>query len=129
MAIKIDKVVTAYIQLRDKKAVMKKEYDEAKAEIDSQLTDLENFIMEQTNLLGVDSFKTEAGTAYRHEVISATVGDWDKTLQFIQNNDAWNLLEHRVSKKAVEEYKEAHGEVPPGVNFNSMYAIGVRRSS
>lgn len=126
--LKIDKVVTAYIQLRDKKAEMKKAYDLAKADIDSQLETLENFIMEKTNELGVDSFKTSEGTAYRYETVSATVADWDKTLAFVQENNAWNMLEHRVSKKAVEEYKAEHGAIPPGINFTSMYTIGVRRS-
>lgn len=125
---KIDKVVTAYIQLRDKKAAMKKEFDLATADINAQLETLENFIMEKTNELGVDSFKTAEGTAYRYETVSATVGDWDKTLAFIQETGAWNMLEKRVSKKFVEEYKEANGEIPPGVNFTSMYTIGVRRS-
>lgn len=125
---KIDKVVTAYIQLRDKKAQMKKEFDLATADITAQLETLENFIMEQSNVLGVDSFKTAAGTAYKHETVSATVEDWDKTLAFVQENSAWNMLEKRVSKKAVEEYKEAHGEIPPGVKYSSMYTIGVRRT-
>lgn len=128
MDIKIDKVVNTYIKLRDKKAAMKKVFDGETAAINEQLETLENFIMQKAQELGVDSFKTDAGTAYRYETVSATVADWDKSLAFIQEQGAWNLLEHRVSKKAVEEYKEAHGEIPPGINYTSMFSIGVRRS-
>lgn len=128
MDIKIDKVVNTYIKLRDKKAAMKKVFDGETAAINEQLETLENFIMQKAQELGVDSFKTDAGTAYRYETVSATVADWDKSLAFIQEQGAWNLLEHRVSKKAVEEYKETHGEIPPGINYTSMFSIGVRRS-
>jgi hypothetical protein len=38
------------------------------------------------------------------------------------------MLERRVNKTAVEEFKAEHGEIPPGVNTRQEIVINVRRS-
>lgn len=125
---RIDDVVRGYIQLRDQKAKLKAKYEQEVEGLDTKMAVLEGFMLQEVEATGVDSFKTAGGTAYRYSQNSATVADWDTTLNFIRANEMWNLLERRVNKTVVEEYRQEHQQLPPGVNFNSIYKIGFRRS-
>jgi hypothetical protein len=126
-AVKLDAIVERYIQLRDKKAEMKKAFDKSVEDIDNALAKLENFLLGTLQSQGVDSVKTPAGTAYRTTKTSATVEDWDAALAFIKENDAWNMLDKKVNKTAVVEYKDAHKALPPGVKWREEFAVNVRR--
>lgn len=126
MASKINEVVAAYRKLRDQHAKLKKEFELAAAEITSKMDTLEAYMLAQTAELGVDSFKTEYGTCYKYHATSATVANWDEAIRFIRDNELWNLLERRVSKKAVEEYKEEHDLYPPGVDVRTVAKMGFR---
>lgn len=125
---RIDDVVRGYIQLRDQKAKLKAKYENEVEGLNTKMAVLEGFMLQEVEATGVDSFKTADGTAYRYSQNSATVADWDTLLHFIQSNEMWNLLERRVSKLVVEEYRQEHQQLPPGVKFSSIYKIGFQRS-
>lgn len=124
----MEELVEKYIQLRDKKAEIAAAYKEKVAKLDATLTKIEGVLLSQFDELGMESVRTKAGTAYKSSRASATVADWDTVLAYIQQNNLWNMLDHRVSKKAVEEFKEAHGDLPPGVNWREEIVVNVRRS-
>ena len=126
MATKINDVVSAYRKLRDLRAKNKKEFELADQVHADKMQLLEAYMLEQTALLGVDSFKTEDGTAYKYHATSVTTSDWDTTFNFIRTNELWNMIEHRVSKKAVEEYKEVNEVYPPGLNIVTIAKMGFR---
>lgn len=126
---KINEIVDKYIVLRDKKASIKKEYDEKAAKIDQVMEKMEGVILKHFDETGAESLRTEAGTAYKSNRTSATVADWDAFLAHVQKHEAWELLEHRAAKKAVEEYKAANDDVPPGVNWRSEIVVNIRRGS
>jgi hypothetical protein len=121
-------MVEKYIALRDKKAQITAEYKEKVAGIDEVLTKVEAALLHQFKTMGVESVRTSCGTAFRSTRYSATVADWDSVLDFIKNNGHWQMLDHRVSKKAVEEYREEHGDLPPGVNWREEVTVNVRRA-
>lgn len=126
---KISSVVDGYIKLRDKKAALKAGYDAEVAPIEAQLEKLEAYLLAESDKLGVQSFKTPLGTAYKATRVSTTVAAWDDFKNWVVSNDAWHFLEHRVSKAAVEEYrKESDGAVPPGVNISITNTFNVRRN-
>lgn len=124
----IDQIVDGYIQLRDRKAKLKADYDAAVAPIDELMAKAEARIREEFQSTGIKSAKTANGTAYLQERTSATAADWDMTLQFIRDNDAWHMLERRVNKTAVDEYFAQTKELPPGVNYRRELVVNVRRS-
>ena len=125
----IAKRVEIYIKLRDRRAKRKAAFElEDESDKKHQET-IEAQIMEQFNADGTDSLKTEFGTAYRTIRTSATVADWDATLDYVKGNDFWSLLEKRVNKTAVEDFIELNdGALPPGINITRTQAINVRRS-
>jgi hypothetical protein len=124
---KFDEVVAGYIKLRDKKAVIKAEYDAKIAKIDEVLDRIEGKLIAHFQETGLESIRTEAGTAYKSTRVSAPVADWDALLSHILVTENYQLLERRVSKKAVEEYKSANDDLPPGVSWREEVVVNVRR--
>lgn len=121
-------LVEKYITLRDRRDTVMREAKEKAAKFDTVLDKIEAVILATFDDVGVDSVKTGAGTAYKSKRTSAKVADWDTVLHYIAEHGLWNMLERRVAKVAVEEYKDAHGELPPGVDWREEITINVRRS-
>ena len=57
----------------------------------------------------------------------ANIADWDEVVQFIKDNDAYDLFEKRVSKTAVRGYIDQNNAVPAGVNYGTKLSVNIRR--
>lgn len=125
---KIEELVEKYVALRDRKAGMKAKYDAEVAKVDDVMDRVEAALLKHFDTVGVESVSTKSGTAYKSTRNSATVADWDSFLGFVKQQDAWNFLEHRCSKAAVEEFRAANDDLPPGVNYRSEVVVNIRRS-
>ena len=129
----VDDLTAKYIELRDRIATITKEAEEAASKLKDIQEAIADKIKEIMHEQGVTSLKTPHGTAYIAYRESATVADWDVLLGFIKAQEAWDLLERRVSKTAVKDRMEEdrHGqyqhEPPPGVNFVRIEGVNVRR--
>ena len=123
----INLIVTKYIQLRDKKGELKAEYDAKVSKIDEVMDKVEAKLLQHFAETGLESVRTDAGTAYKSSRVSATVADWDSLLSHILATEDYQLLEHRVSKKAVEEFKAVNDDLPPGVNWREEVIVNIRR--
>ena len=127
---KLSEAVEVYIKLRDKKAQMKAAFDADVSPINDKLAKLEAKLMEVFNTTGMDSVKTEFGTAYTVNRSTASVADREIFMDYVKNNEEWSLLEVRVSKTAVDQFREANdNEMPPGVNLRVERVVNVRRST
>jgi hypothetical protein len=127
MDVTVEQVVAAYMKLRDKKKAIEAEADSKVQEIVQKMEKFEAWIREKATEQGVTSFKTNAGTAFLTTVDFANVADWDAVLTFIKTNEAYDMLERRISKTAVRSYIEAHKEVPAGVNYGTKLSVNVRK--
>ena len=125
---KISELVAMYIQIRDKKAEYKAKYEANLAKIEGNLDKIEAKLLQVFEESGMDSVKTEAGTAYKATRVSVTTGDKDAFMEFVRTNDEWPLLEVRPSKSAVEQYREQHDDLPPGINWRAEQVVNIRRS-
>lgn len=125
---KLNELIEKYVQLRDRKAQLKAEYDGKVAQIDAVLEKTEAVILRAFDEAGMDSVKTSAGTAYRSVRTQASIADWDAFFAFVQKHGAYELLERRCSKAGVEQYKSANDDLPPGVNWRAEVVVNVRRS-
>ena len=124
----IDEIIDRYIALRDKKAIFKAEFEAKTAQIDEALDRIERHLLGKMQEQGLKSMPTPAGTAYIQHRTSATVADWEPLLGFIKEHNLWSLLNKAVSKTAVEEYKTAHNDLPPGINWRESIVVNVKRS-
>lgn len=125
---KMDELVATYIKIRDKKSRLKAEYDAAKAKYDEVQTRIENELLRQFNEMGIDSIKTPAGTAYASVATSVSIENWDAFKAFVaQQDDPFMFIERRASKEAVEQFRAANDDLPPGVKWNATKTVNFRR--
>jgi hypothetical protein len=123
----VDDVISAYVKMRDKKEAIEAATKEKTSAIKAQLDKLEAWLIDQAQAQGVTSFKTKHGTAFLATTDFASVGNWDEVLSFIREHEAYEMLERRVSKKAVRSYIDEHKSVPNGVNYGTRLDVQVRR--
>lgn len=127
---KLSDAVSLYIRLRDEKAQRKAEFDASIAPLNEKMDKLEAKLLEVFNKTGMDSVKTEFGTAYATVRTTASIADRDIFMDYIKSHEEWALLEVRVNKTAVEQFRAANDdELPPGVNIREERVVNVRRSA
>lgn len=124
----MEQLIEKYIAVRDKKAEIVAAHKAKIATLDEVLDKLEGVLLSQLEANGMESARCKTGTVYKSTRTSATVADWDYVLNFILTNDLHNMLERRVSKQAVEQYREEHGDLPPGINWREEVVVNIRRS-
>ena len=117
-----------FIGLRDRRAQRKAAYDEDDASDKDKQNKIEVEFLRRFQDRGIDNVSArDVGTAYRSTRASATVADWESVLDYVQENEAWELLERRVNKTAVEQFKSVEGDLPPGVNWAETQVVNFRR--
>ena len=126
---KLSEAVSIYIKMRDKKAQMKAEFDASVAPLNEKMEKLEAKLLDVFNKTGMDSVKTEFGTAYTTTRVTASVADREIFMTHVRENDDWAMLEVRASKSAVEQYRETNNDLPPGISLREERVVNVRRSS
>lgn len=124
----IDELVQKYILVRDKRDAVKNSVKERVAALDAVLATAEAAILAELQKSGAESMRTAHGTAYKTLRTSATVAEWDPLLEFIRQNDLWHMLDKRVNKTGVEQYRQEHNDLPPGVKWVEEIQVNVRRS-
>jgi len=125
---KLSDVVNKYIELRDKKAEIKAEYDVKIAKIDETLEKIEAKLLEVFEESGSKSFSTPNGTAYTSVRTSASVADREAFMEYVKRTEEWPLLEIRASKIAVQQHRDIHDDLPPGINWREEKVVNIRRS-
>jgi hypothetical protein len=117
-----------FIGLRDRRAQRKAAYEEDDAGDKDKQNKIEIEFLRRFQERGIDNVAArDVGTAYRSTRSSATVADWDAVLDFVQKNEAWEMLERRVNKTAVEQFKSVEGDLPPGINWSETQVVNFRR--
>ncbi len=121
-----NQLVDKLLAMRGKIEAIKKAH---KAQLEPYLNAeayLEARLMDVLNEAGVKSMRAEAGTFYTSKHSSTKVIEWEKTLAYIRENDAWELLEARVSKTAAAAIIEETQQPIPGVEVKSTSILNVR---
>ena len=127
MNLTVDQVIEAYLKYRNKKEALEAEIKDQVKELKDKMAKLEAWIKTKADAEGVTSFKTAHGTAFVTTNDYANVADWDAVLSFVKENEAYDMLEKRVSKNAVRGYIEQNKTVPSGVNYGTRIDVNVRK--
>ena len=125
---KVDQVLAAYLQLRARKEEMIKRHKEELAPTNEQMNKCLLWVQQQLQAQGLTNFKGESGIAFLQTDTSVSVKDWDATIAWIKETEAWSVLEKRVSKSVVQDFIEVHNEVPPGLHISSETTAHIRKS-
>jgi hypothetical protein len=153
----VDQVVGMYMKLRADSDALGARHAEEMRPLSEGMEKCKNWLLQQSNDMGVDSFKTEHGTAYKTVQTSVTVADKEPFKHFLFAKPVsemyramhlppttnvtpddllaaflevvpWDLMDLRAGKKGVQTLLDETGEVPPGVNVTRVATINVRKS-
>ncbi|MGZ5165710.1 MAG: hypothetical protein ACXWCQ_34885, partial [Burkholderiales bacterium] len=124
----VAKRIQQYVQLRDTIKKLDDEHKKKMAPYRETLDKLNAVLLAHLHSINGDSVATEHGTVYRSEKKSASIADGTAFMDFVIANAAWDLLDRKANTLAAEEFIKSTGAPPPGVNFNSTFVAGVRRS-
>jgi len=123
-------VIAKYIAIRDFIEDRQKKFDEFLAPYYGSMKSIEAFITNQLNEQGVESIKTEHGTAYRNTLMQCKVEDREAWMDFVFDGRREGFITSAVPKDAVKEYLDSHNSVPPpGVKVVFINKTNFRRNS
>lgn len=124
-----DKLAEIYIKIRDARAKLKEDYEEQDAVAKEQMDLIAEQMLAICKEQNADSIKTQAGTIIRKVDTRYWTSDWESMYQFIQENDAYPLLEKRIHQTNMRQFLEENPDLlPAGLMTDSKYTIVVRRS-
>lgn len=124
-----DKLVAAYVKLRDMKAQLDAEAKAKVKPVADKMEKIEGILLAGLQESGQNSANTPSGTAYMTTENKVSVADWPAFLEFVQEKGEWDLIKRAASKEAVMLFKEANDEIPPGINWSSEMKVGVQVSA
>jgi hypothetical protein len=120
-------LVDAFIQNRD--AIEKME-ERHKLELKPAFR-LRELLAEQLLLklkaTGQEMARTKAGTVSAAPRISISCSDPGIFMDYVRENDAYELLDRRPNKTACIEFNDVNGQLPPGVKMNTKQDVNVQR--
>lgn len=135
----INDLVSSYVALRDALSEKRREFREYEVRIKADMAKLEADLLEWSRKLGVDSFKTKHGTAFKTDKDYARVAGpegWEKLCRLMVERNDFGLVEKRVAKLhfkeiLAEELEKGEKGLSPsemGVEYVVEEAIQVRRA-
>ena len=126
--ITMDRLTRVYIKMRDKLALLSREYDEAEAAIKAQQAEISSAMKDIIQKAGGTGMKTAHGTVSLKTQTRFYAQDWEAMYRFIIDNDAVQLLEKRIAQKNMSDFLESNpGVVPPGLNTISEITVSVMK--
>lgn len=123
----IDAAVQWYVEDRDHLSAYMKRANAHETLMKERMAKISMWLREKADELGIDSFKTQHGTAYRNVKTSYRMGDWTSFIDWVQRTNNFQCLEKRVAKLATKEVHDDTGEVPPGIEYVAEVEFNVRR--
>lgn len=123
-----DQLIAKYVEIRDERNALSERHKAEMVPLTQSLDVIEGALMNMLNEQGGQSIKTGSGTAYRSEVMTCKVEDWDSFFYYVQRFNAQGLLVRNVNKTAVKEMLDAGQSLPPGVSTQTIYNLNVRRA-
>ena len=127
---KKSEAMARYIELRDNKAALKKVHTaELREKFNDEMEKIEAMFLRAFSKSGETSTASKGiGTVFLKPRVSDTIIDRTAYLGWVLETGNLEFLESRVSKAALDEWVEKHGELPPGIKRVVDQTINIRRS-
>ena len=123
----IQQAVGKYVAYRDSLGLERKAWEDHERDVKDEMTRISMWLRDKGDELGVDSFNTPHGTAYRNVKSSYRIEDWDAYSRWIIETNNAQCLEKRPAKLAVREIIDTEGSLPPGLMEFVEVEFNVRR--
>ncbi len=123
----IQSAVGNYVELRDLLSVNRKAWEDYEANVKDEMTRISMYLRDRGDELGVDSFNTQYGTAYRNVKTSYRIESWEDYSAWMRDTDNMQCVEKRAAKLAVKDILDETGMLPPGLTEFVEVEFNVRR--
>jgi hypothetical protein len=120
---KIDRAIGAYLDLREQRAQLKKEFDELDKELVAKMDGLEVAMLRYMDKVGTSQLKSVAGMAYVETSKVPQCGDWQALYGYIQETGRFDMLQKRLGSTAIKDLESDTGELPPGVTMTKERCV------
>lgn len=129
--IQLDELVKTYLTIRTERDNLTRQYELKDAELEAEMTQLEQVMLSACNDINADSIRTGSGTIIKSMKESYVCGDWDNFKQYIVSNNAIELLQQRIHQTNFKEYLSTRQDegLPPGISSMREVNIVVRKPS
>lgn len=123
----IQQAVGNYVELRDMLGIERKAWEDHEFTVKEEMTRISMWLRDKGDELGVDSFNTPYGTAYRNIKKSFRIEDWQAYSNWMRETDNMQCVEKRAAKLAVQDVVDELGTLPPGLSEWVEVEFNVRR--
>ena len=128
MEVDTEELVQAYIAIRDQKDTLYREYQDNIKKLDADMKLVSDALLEVCNSTNADSIRTKAGTVVKSIKSNYWTNDWESFYQFMQEHNAFNLLEKRINQGNTKLFLEENPDLLPiGLNIDKAFAVRVVR--
>ena len=128
--ISVDKLVAVYIKMRDKRAELLRDYEEADSTVKAQMELVETKLLDTCKEIGVDRLGSKHGTVMRTVKTRYWTSDWESMHKFILEHKMPQLLERRIAQLNMKQLLEENPDLTPmGLNTDSKYSVTIRRTA
>jgi len=126
---KLDEMVKAYIAIRTARENLYRQYKTKDNEFSSELTQLEQVMIDECNALNVESVRTNNGTITRTIKEQFACNNWDEFKSYVLEHGALELLQQRIHNGNFTEHMANHeGEgLPPGISSVREFSVVIRK--
>jgi len=121
-----DKAVRSYVELRDEIKAIERDADTRMRALKIKQDKLALWLELQSGKDGLEKIATRFGTVFWTVVDSCSVSNRTAFMDFVRENEAWELMETRAAKLAIRDYIQTHNVLPPGVEYATRKSINVR---
>lgn len=124
-----ERLAEIYVKIRDARSALKEKFEAEDSVLKEQLDMLSEKMLELCQDIDADSIRTSAGTIIRKVDTRYWTTDWESMYQFVEDNNAFPLLEKRIHQTNMKQFLEDNPDkLPVGLQADSKYTIVVRRS-
>lgn len=119
-----DKLTKIYVKIREKRRELAAEDEKLKEQLDTIADKLLEICKEQ----GLTTMRTEHGTVSRRLTKNYWTSDWGSFIDFVKENDAFSLLQHRINSTNMAQFLDDNPDLhPPGLNVDAHNTIVITK--
>lgn len=122
-----EKYIGKLIALKDKIKELDEQHDQALKPYKEMRDKLEQLILGYLQESNAKNISTDVGTASVLRRKSASLEDPQAFMDYVIQNEAWDLIDRKANANAVEDFIQSHASPPPGVKFSQALTLGLRR--
>ena len=128
MSVPVEKLVKAYIKIRDQRSELTAEYKEKEKVLSDKGDKIKRALLDHCKEHNVESVRTSEGVFFRSVRQRYWTSDWEQMYKFVKEHDVPEFFEKRLNQTNVRQFLEENPElVPKGLNVDSEYTVSVRK--